>query len=102
MFDDRKEQAEAIARAQRNAAAGLGLDPRSQDRIAARRRTHGDNEADRLAAAYRRLSEAKRRRTSPEQALRLLERHEADQADQREHAEINGLEHDPSIFGERN
>lgn len=100
MTDDRKEQAEAMARARRNAAAGLGLAPGIQDRISIRRRTHGDEAADRLGAAYRRLSEAKRRRTSPEQALRLLERHEADQADQREHAEIHGLEHDQSIFGE--
>jgi len=100
MIDDRAEQAAAMDRARRNAAAGLGLDTRTQDRIAARRRTHGDDAADRLGDAYRRLSEAKRRRTSPEQALQLLARHEADQADQREHAEINGLEHDPSTFGE--
>lgn len=100
MIDDREAQAAVLARARANPACDIDLAPGIQDRIATRRRMHGDEAAYRLAAAYRRLSEAKRHRTQPAQALRLLERHEADQADQREYAEINGLEHEPSIFGE--
>lgn len=100
MIDDREAQAAVLARTRANPACDINLAPGIQDRIAIHRRTHGDEAAYRLAAAYRRLPETKRHRTQPEQALRLLERHEADQADQRWYAEINGLEHEPPAFGE--
>lgn len=98
MTDDRKAQAEALARAKANPAGILPLV--IQDHVSVHRRQHGDAAAAELIGAYERLPRDKQYRTTPAAALAAKARHESDSAALSEHAAIYGLEHGHPIFGD--
>lgn len=92
MIDDREAQAAMLARARANPASGLPLS--IQDRIGIYRRMHGDEAADALIAAYRRIPERKQLRTTPAEALKIKARQDADEAAASELLELIDLDYD--------